>query len=304
MRVLFAAVVCTLVSTAGQAKDRSDEWKFLAIFQPQMDFLPNRKPDFKFRRIRGIATGPITDRLKAKVQVNLDDATPQLQLLDAYLDYTRRFGDWRISAKGGQLYPNWGLEGQTFANTVNFAYVTAAPRMFQREAGASVGLAYDRYELSAGVFDGVQSFNDTNAIINGIVSFTTVQPWFDARAWYYAGKDGNLGAESTTEIIGAEVTGVHLGRLVGNASYSNGRRYGRRFWGTYVEAAYNFTPETSLWLKFDTADLNGAVPGSTRQRYIASVHQRIGTSLNTKWDLEFEQSSGQFSALMQGDLRF
>jgi len=229
---------------------------------------------------------------------------PQLQLLDCYLEYTRRIGDWRVNAKGGLLYPNWGLEGQTFANTVNFAYATAAPRMFLREAGLTVGLAYDRYELSGGFFNGVQSFNDNNGVLNGIVSFTTVQPWFDARAWYYAGKDGNLGAETRTEIIGAELSGIHAGRVVGNASYSSGRRYGRRFWGSYVEGAYNFTPDTSLWLKLDLADLDQAAAAATRQRYIVSVHHRFTPALTSKWDLEYEQRTNDFSGLLQGDLRF
>jgi len=305
MRSFVVGLGLAVLTVGGvEAKDRSDEWKFLAILMPQLDFLPGKKPDFKMRRMRGIATGPITDRLKAKVQVNLDDSIPQLQLLDCYLDYTRRFGDWRISAKGGMFHPNWGVEGHAFANTVNYAYATTAPRMWQREAGLSVGVAYDRYEISAGFFDGVQSFNDSNAVLNGIVSFTTVQPWFDARGWYYAGKDGTPGAESRTEIVGAELTGIHAGRVVGTASYSSGRRFGRRFWGSYAEAGYNFTPDTSLWFKLDFADLDQDAPAATRQRYIASVHHRFTDHLTTKWDLEYEQRTNDFSALIQGDLRY
>lgn len=305
MRSFVLTCVLLLLAVPGSpAKDRSSEWKFIGILQPQLDYLPDRQPEFRMRRMRAIATGPITDNLKAKFQVNLDHTIPQLQLLDCYLEYTRRFGDWRINAKGGLLYPNWGLEGQTFANTVNYAYATTATRMFLREAGMTVGVAYDRYELSAGFFDGVQSFNDSNAILNGIVSFTTVQPWFDALAWYYAGKDGVPGAESRTEMIGAEVTGVHVGRVAGNASYTSGRRFGNRFWASYVEGAYNFTPDTSLWLKYDFGDLDQDAAAATRQRYIVSVHHRFAPWVTTKWDLEYEQRTNDFSALLQGDIRF
>lgn len=301
------AIVCAVLLTLGNvslARDYSLDWKFLGILQPELGVSETHQPNFRWRRIRGIVSGPVMENMKAKVQVNLDWETGRFTVLDAFLDYTVPLGDWSLNFQGGQLYPKYMLDAQTFANTVNWATITTVPRLFERTQGFQTSVTWDRYQLTGGVFAGPQSFNDDNAVPNWLASFTTVQPAFDGRLWYYVGKDARGGTENPTGIWGAELTNLRLGRVVGEVAASGGRRFGADYWGYYVEAGYRFSPRTTLRGKVDWCDTNTNVPGSVRLRYTASLAQRLTPWMTSKWDLEYREWTDSFEALVQGDIRF
>lgn len=298
----FGCLLLTVVS--GRAKDYTDDWTFLAIIQPQASVGEDQEPDARFRRIRGVATGPLTRDLKAKFQVNYSPNTNVLSLLDAYLDYTPVKYPFRLNLQGGLMFPAFAKEGQTFANTVNFAYIIASPRLFDRTTGAQATVGYDDFALTAGVFNGVQDFEDSNELPNYVFAFTAVEPWFDARAWAYVGKDGRPGAETDLELYGAEITNARWGRFGGNLVGIVGERYGRQMMGGYVEAMYQLTDRDLILGKADLANLNRDSGNGARERYTLSYHRRFTDWMTSKWDLEYDAELSRVTALVQGDLRF
>lgn len=307
MRRTWSVFVLATVLAAplAGARDYTQDWKFFTIWQPEIVFGPNQQPDFHWRRIRGVATGPIRPDLKAKFQINFNYDTRAFTLLDAFLDYTPVKSPVRLNFQGGMLYPAYAAEAQTFANTVNWAYMITSPLLFLRTAGIQGTVGFlDRYAVTGGVFNGPQNFDDTNEVPLWLASFTTVQPWFDARAWYYTGKDGTPGAESPTDLIGAEITDARSGRFSANGAYIFGHRFGRKMAGGFAEVIYRFDKNDWLVAKFDAADLNRARPFSSRQRYILSYNRRLADCLTSKWDVEFDQALGEVRGLAQGDIRF
>lgn len=297
--VLAAGLACA----AAGAVDRTKDWRFMAILQPQLDFVEGRDPDFVWRRVRALAGGPITDNLKAKVQI--DWSHEKIHLLDGYLEYQPIRSPVRFTVRGGMQYPDWAHEGVTFPDTVNYAYIVTTTNLHLRNAGVTVAANFlGAYEISAGVFNGEENFNDRNGTPNYIATFTTAQHRFDARGWYLKGKDPAPGGEDLTDLVGAELTNIRFGRTGGEVAYIAGRRYGRRVQGAYVQADYWLTDRDAVWLKFDWADQNRGPAAAERQRYIVSYHHRFRPWLDTLWDVEYDQRANAFSAFVRGDIRF
>ncbi|NUP99876.1 MAG: hypothetical protein HUU35_08475 [Armatimonadetes bacterium] len=299
---LLIAVVCL---GAGSAKDYTADWRFMGIVQPQVTVGPRQEPNFRWRRIRGIATGPITENLKAKFQVNLDPDTGFLSLMDAFLDYTPIKAPVRLNLQGGLLMPYWAMEGGTFANTVNYSYMVALLRLWERTAGVQATARFaNAYELTGAILNGAASFNDNNELPNYLLSVTTVQPWFDARAWYYKGKDGPYGAETSTDITGCEITNARVGRFTGNAAFIGSNRRNVRMLGGYVEAMYQLSKQNSVIAKFDWADANRDQPARALQRYIGCYRQRLTPWMDSFWEVEYDQKLNDANFLFRGDARF
>ncbi|MCC7491096.1 MAG: hypothetical protein IT204_02035 [Fimbriimonadaceae bacterium] len=304
-RLWWVVLTAGLLLQPVRAKDYSKDWKFMAIIQPQIGFGGNIEPQFRWRRLRGVVWGPLGSNLKGKVQINVDEETERVRLLDCFLEYRPVDGPLRLNFRGGMFHPALATEGFGFADTVNYSYLVASNRLFERSAGFETAVGFlGNYQLSLGAFTGNEAFNDVNGVPNYALSFTTAQPMLDARAWWYFGQEVAGGAESRTSLLGAEITNAHLGRVWSTACTVYGRRYGRRMFGAYAEVAYKFNRDMELLAKFDWADLNRDVAFSTRQRYTLSWHQRLTPWMTSKWDGEYDQKNNEFSFLAQGDIRF
>ncbi|MBI2298686.1 MAG: hypothetical protein HYU66_07000 [Armatimonadetes bacterium] len=295
--------VAVLAGAAG-ARDYTQDWKFGMILQPQEQFVHGKKPGFRWRRVRGLAGGPITAELKARLQ--LDWSNEAVRLLDGYLDYTPIKKPVRLEFRGGMQYPDWPHDAVTFPDTINYSYIVTNTRMALRNAGFQAMLGFlGSYQVSAGVFNGEQNFNDRHGTPNYVFAFTAVQPKFDAKAWMMLGKDAKLTTgEARTDLYGAEITNVHLGRLNAEASGLYGRRLGRRMIGGYLQAGYWFTGCDVVYERFDYCDLSRTTPGNVQQRYIVSYHHRFRPWLDTLWDVEFDQKTERPSFWARGDIRF
>lgn len=297
------AVGLMLLSSA-DAKDWSADWKFKAIIQPELRLDPRTEPVFRWRRVRGIAQGPLSSRAYAKVQV--DRSIGKLRFFDLFTNWTAVKGPINVDLTLGQFFPAYAKDGWDLPKGVDYAYVTEALGIQARQGGFQAAATFNnRWQVAAGVFNGAQTIlNDPNDRPLYFMSASMMRPSYKARVWGMAGYDGTTALQQETWMYGAEVTDIKIGRVCAEASWMSGQRFGRKVFGAYGDLGYRFSPDTLVFARAEWCDRDSATPGADRSRYTLSAQQRINKYINAKWDTQYLANNGDVRGLAQLDIRF
>ena len=303
--MLAALLLGLVVLCRAQAKDPSSEWKFKALVNADYRLDPDREPVFKWRRVRGIATGPLSGRAMAKVQV--DRSTAKLRFLDLYTTWTAVKGPANVDLTLGQFFPAYAKDGWDLPKGVDYAWVTEALGIQAREGGFQVAATFNkRYQVAAGVFNGAQTLlNDPNDRPLYMLSASVMRPTWKARLWGMAGYDGPSSlVQQETWMYGVELTDVRCGRLNAEASWMAGDRFGRKVSGIYGDLGWTFDAKTRAFVRAEWCDRNSKVPGNDHTRFTLAVQRNLIKHVVGKWDTQYQSDTGDLRGVAQLDMRF
>ncbi|MBI5831926.1 MAG: hypothetical protein HZB16_06380 [Armatimonadetes bacterium] len=302
--IVAVLAMCLLTLGRSEAKDPSADWKFKAIIQTDFRFDPRAEPVFKWRRVRGIATGPLSSRSYAKVQV--DRSIGKLRFFDLFTNWTAVKGPANVDLTLGLFFPAFARDGWELPKGIDYAYVTEALGLQFRQGGFQAAATFGkRYQLATGVFNGAQTLlNDPNDRPLYLLSASMMRPTYKARVWGMAGYDGTTALQQKTWMYGVELTEVQCGRLFAEGSWMAGERFGRKVSGAYGDLGWRFGPDTSVFARAEWCDRNIATPGADRTRFTLSAQQRLCKYVVGKWDTQYQADNGDVRGVGQLDMRF
>lgn len=292
-----------MVGAAG-AKDWSEAWKFHLLLQPEYRFDPRTDPNFRWHRVRGILTGPISSRAYGKIQV--DRTIGKLRFFDLFASYNAVKGPVSLNLTGGLFFPAFAKDGWELPKGIDYAYVTEALALQFRQGGAQATVGFGpHYQVAAGVFNGAQTLlNDPNDRPLYLLSASAMQSRYKARVWGMTGYDGTTAAQSKTWMAGVEATDIKAGRLFAEAAGMAGSRFGRQVYGVYGDLGYKLDGNSSFFVRGEWCDRNSKVPGNARQRYTLSLQHRVTRHCVAKWDTQFQADNGDVRGMGQLDIFF
>jgi len=304
-RVVLAGLVAgMMLASPVRAKDWSSLWKFCSILEPEIRLSDGAEPYFHWKRVRGVAMGPLSSRVNGLLQ--MDHAKGRLRVMDAMIDYKAVKGPVGLTFRVGQGYPAYAEDGWAAPIGIDYTFMTEQLRLMMRMTGVQATItANDRYQFNAGVFNGSHSLltgpNDRPMFLLGS---SLIGRHGTAHAWGMTGWDRVGGVETEAWMYGLELHSLRRGRLFGEVAWMSADRFGKRMDGAYGDVGYKLNQDALAFVRAEWCDTDKATPGAIRQRYSLCAQQRLNQWIVLKWDTRYEQGTGHFEGNGQLDILF
>ncbi|MBI5831927.1 MAG: hypothetical protein HZB16_06385 [Armatimonadetes bacterium] len=303
--ILVGLVAGTLLMGQAGARDWSSQWKFGAVLEPELRFKDGAEPRFLWKRVRGIARGPLSSRVNAFIQ--FDDARNRVRLMDGLIDYNAiKGGPVDLTFRIGQGYPAYAEDGWAAPVGIDYTFMSEQLKLPYRMSQVQATItANRRYQFNVGILNGSHSLlagpNDRPMFLLGS---SLIGRSGTAHAWGMTGFDRIAGAEYKSWMYGLELTNLHRGRLFGEGAWMSADRFGKKMNGVYGDIGYKFNKDALAFMRLEWCDTDVKTAGAIRQRWSLCAQQRLNPWIVLKCDVRYEQGTGHFESNNQLDIQF